>query len=208
MEPGYRLGNIGETHLAELVASDAQRRFGQDKLRSLPRYCFECDVRFACHGECPKNRFRTTPDGEPGLNYLCAGWKAFFHHVDRPMRLMASLLRRHRPAEEIMAILAREEAPLREALARAQRNDPCPCGSGRKFKYCHGSPPRPLPDPARGETAPPAVRRAFLNIHWRILTGYHPSLSIPAVIERRHLRNSACVSFAAIARNPVVQDSN
>ena len=63
-------------------------------------------MRFACHGECPKNRFISTPDGEPGLNYLCAGYKAFFTHIDRPMRLMADLLRQGRYADEAMAMLA------------------------------------------------------------------------------------------------------
>jgi uncharacterized protein len=145
VEPGYLLGNIQEQHMIELVASPQQLRFGQDKRDMLPRYCLECDVRFACHGECPKNRFIETPDGEPGLNYLCAGFKAFFHHVDFPMKLMAGLLRRDREAKEVMAILER-------AFAGVQRNDPCPCGSGRKFKLCHGqAQPNPggkaLPNP-------------------------------------------------------------
>jgi uncharacterized protein len=65
-------------HMIELVASPQQIKFGLDKRDTLPRFCRECDVRFACHGECPKNRFILTPDGEPGLNYLCAGFKAFF----------------------------------------------------------------------------------------------------------------------------------
>jgi uncharacterized protein len=93
---------------------------------------------FACHGECPKNRFIETPDGEPGLNYLCAGYKAFFTHIDRPMRIMAELLRRDRAPSEIMRLLAVEEAQLQRAFAHAGRNDACPCGSGRKFKRCHG----------------------------------------------------------------------
>lgn len=63
-------------------------------------------MRFACQGECPKNRFVPTPDGEPGLNYLCAGYKEFFTHIDGPMRLMADLVRSGRYADEIMAILA------------------------------------------------------------------------------------------------------
>ncbi|MGC8781162.1 MAG: anaerobic sulfatase maturase [Anaerolineae bacterium] len=140
VEPDYLLGNITETHMIELVASDKQRTFGTDKRDTLPRYCRECPVRFACHGECPRNRFITTPDGEPGLNYLCAGYKAFFTHVDRPMRIMADLLRRGRAPAEIMAILAASEAQLRAAFAKAGRNDPCPCGSGKKFKLCHGRP--------------------------------------------------------------------
>ncbi|MEJ5198589.1 MAG: SPASM domain-containing protein, partial [Anaerolineae bacterium] len=140
VEPDYLLGNITETHMLELVASDKQRKFGTDKRDTLPRYCRECPVRFACQGECPRNRFINTPDGEPGLNYLCAGYKAFFTHVDRPMRIMADLLRHRRAPAEIMGILAAEEARLRAAFARAGRNDPCPCGSGKKFKQCHGRP--------------------------------------------------------------------
>ena len=89
VEPGYLLGNIRETPMAELVASEKQRAFGQHKLNSLPKYCRECDVLFACHGECPRNRFITTPDGEPGLNYLCAGYKLFFNHIDPAMKIMA-----------------------------------------------------------------------------------------------------------------------
>jgi len=141
VEPRYRLGNIAERHLLDLVASPQQRRFGADKRDSLPRYCRECPVRFACHGECPRNRFIETPDGEPGLNYLCAGYKAFFGHIDGPMRQMADLLRQGRYADEIMTIRGSETRSLRDAVARAGRNDPCPCGSGRKTKLCHGDMP-------------------------------------------------------------------
>ena len=138
VEPNYYLGNILKTPMIDLVASEKQRRFGQDKKDSLPRYCQECDVLHICHGECPKNRFLETPDGEPGLNYLCAGYKAFFKHADKTMRIMADLLRRNRPASEVMAILARDEADLKTKLAKSGRNDPCPCGSGKKVKKCHG----------------------------------------------------------------------
>jgi len=110
VEPAYRLGNIKEQHMLELVASQRQRRFGLDKRETLPRFCRECDVRFACHGGCPKDRFIETPDGEPGLNYLCAGYKAFFHHVDRPMRIMGELLRRNRAPAEIVQLYAAEDA--------------------------------------------------------------------------------------------------
>jgi uncharacterized protein len=158
VEPNYHLGNIQDVHMSEMVASDQQLKFGQDKRDTLPQYCLDCDVRFACHGECPKNRFTLTPDGEPGLNYLCAGFKHFFHHVDFPMKIMAGLLRRQRPATEVMQILAAEEAKLAAAVAQAGRNDPCPCGSGRKVKKCHGLPEserepkrprRPLPEPQK-----------------------------------------------------------
>ncbi len=90
--PEYRLGNLRETPLAMLVDSTAQQRFGDAKSDTLPRYCRECAVRFACHGECPKHRFLRTPDGDPGLNYLCATYKRFFTHIDSPMRTMAALL--------------------------------------------------------------------------------------------------------------------
>jgi uncharacterized protein len=138
VEPDYLLGNIVDTDMVELVASERQRRFGRDKLTTLPRYCEECEVRFACHGGCPKNRFIETPDGEPGLNYLCAGYKAFFTHADRPMRIMADLLGRNRAPAEIMVLLEASDAALQEQMAGVGRNDPCPCGSGRKFKQCHG----------------------------------------------------------------------
>src|SRR5208283_4982238 len=101
VEPGYLLGNIQQTSMAELVTSEKQRAFGLEKLDNLPKYCRECEVRFACHGECPRNRFITTPDGEPGLNYLCAGYKQFFNHIDPAMKTMAALLRQGRFADEI-----------------------------------------------------------------------------------------------------------
>ena len=134
VEPGYRLGNIRETRMLELVASQQQQRFGLDKRDSLPRYCLECDVRFACHGGCPKDRFIPTPEGEPGLNYLCAGYKDFFHHVDRPMGFMADQLRRDEAPAAIMGLYAKEDA-------RRGRNESCTCASGRKWKHCHGSAP-------------------------------------------------------------------
>jgi uncharacterized protein len=139
VEPEYLLGNIQSDHMLELVASDKQRQFGQDKLDTLPQYCRQCEVRFACHGGCPKNRFIHTPEGESGLNYLCAGYKAFFNHVDRPMQIMVNLLQQRRAPAEIMAIMAAEdEEQLQQAYAKAGRNDPCPCGSRKKFKQCHG----------------------------------------------------------------------
>jgi len=102
VEPKYFLGNIREKSMDELVASEQQQEFGRAKLDTLPRYCRECPVQFACHGECPKNRFITTPDGEPGLNYLCAGYKHFFQHIDLPMRYMVNELRHRRSPMSVM----------------------------------------------------------------------------------------------------------
>ncbi|MFB2973990.1 anaerobic sulfatase maturase [Aerosakkonema sp. BLCC-F183] len=135
VEPDYLLGNIQKDSMRDLVVSPQQQKFGKDKSDSLPNYCRNCDVRFACHGECPKNRFINTPDGEPGLNYLCAGYKAFFRHINHSMQIMAELVRRKYPVKLVMSILAEEEAK----FAKARPNDACPCGSGLKFKKCHGS---------------------------------------------------------------------
>jgi uncharacterized protein len=140
VEPKYRLGNVQNIPLIEMVGSERQRQFGLAKRLALPRYCRECEVRFICNGGCPKNRILHTPDGEPGLNYLCEGYKAFFRHIDQPMQTMAMELRAGRPAANIMLYLAKEEAEQRHRFARAGRNDLCPCGSGRKFKHCHGRP--------------------------------------------------------------------
>lgn len=80
--PEYRVGNIKEKPLEEMAYSEHQGRFGMAKEGLLPGYCRKCEYQFACFGECPKNRFIKTPDGEPGLNYLCSGWKKFFSHID------------------------------------------------------------------------------------------------------------------------------
>ena len=137
VEPAYRLGNIQEIPLIDMVASAQQRQFGLDKRDKLPQYCRDCEVRFVCNGGCPKDRLLQTPDGEPGLNYLCSGLRAFFNHVDRPMRLMTAELQQRRPPANIMRLLAQEEQQLQQRFATAGRNDLCPCGSGRKFKACH-----------------------------------------------------------------------
>ncbi|MCE5299226.1 MAG: anaerobic sulfatase maturase [Methanoregulaceae archaeon] len=98
----HLLGNILEVPIIELVNSDRQRQFGQNKREKLPKYCRECNVLFACRGECPKNRFVVTPDGEPGLNYLCEGYRMFFSHIDRPMKFMVQELTANRPPSNVM----------------------------------------------------------------------------------------------------------
>lgn len=136
VDPEHRLGNLMETPLVQIVTSKQQRAFGLAKRDALPDKCRACDVRFACHGGCPKDRFATAPDDDPALNYLCPGYMAYYHHIDRPMRLMADLLDRGQPADAVMEILNNERTP---ASAGAGRNDPCPCGSGRKYKKCCGA---------------------------------------------------------------------
>jgi uncharacterized protein len=132
VEPAHKLGNIRETHMIDLIVLPQQREFGQAKRDTLPPFCLECDVRFACHGGCPKDRFTRTPDGDLGLHYLCPSYKAFFHHIEPAMRAMCDLLRQDRAPSELVRVYAAEDA------ARG-RNDPCTCGSGRKWKHCHGS---------------------------------------------------------------------
>ena len=136
VEPDYLLGNINDTPMIELIASDKQVAFGQAKRDDLPEFCRSCEVRFACHGGCPKNRFTKTPDGEDGLNYLCAGYKIFFNHINEPMQIMCQLLSQNRAPSDVTAVLEAQEAA---RFAGVGRNDPCPCGSGAKYKKCHGS---------------------------------------------------------------------
>ena len=145
VEPKYLIGNIKDTDVGILMASNKQKKFGKDKRDLLPGFCLECDVLFACRGECPKNRFMTTPpdknhpEGQPGLNYLCEGFKQFFHHIDEPMKIIADLLRKGRPADDVMGILSEKDKEWDRVLSSIGRNDPCPCGSGKKFKKCHGA---------------------------------------------------------------------
>ena len=122
VDPDYLLGNItAGTDAAAARRLRQQRAFGQAKLDTLPAYCRSCDVRFACNGGCPKDRFLTTPDGEPGLHYLCEGYQLFFRHVDEPMKVMAGLLRRGADATGLRDWYAAKDAQ------RAPRG---PAGSG------------------------------------------------------------------------------
>lgn len=97
-----KLGNIFEKNINELVDSGKQIKFGLDKKLKLPQYCRNCEVKFICNGECPKHRFIKTPDGEEGLNYLCAGYKHFFTHINQYMNYMADQLRNKKPPANVM----------------------------------------------------------------------------------------------------------
>jgi uncharacterized protein len=100
--PEYKLGNIKEKSLFAMLKSTEQKEFGKNKLNQLPGYCIQCDYRFACHGECPKHRFENTPDGEPGLNYLCKAYRLFFAHVHPYMQFMGDELANKRPPSNVM----------------------------------------------------------------------------------------------------------
>lgn len=128
----HYLGNIQETSLVELLESPVQKKFGQAKLDTLPRYCQICEVNSMCNGGCPKNRFLKTPDGEEGLNYLCSGYKHFFTHCKPFVMEIAAQWRRQNIERQIQ----RDETTGTRQAPKTGRNEPCPCGSGKKYKNC------------------------------------------------------------------------
>jgi uncharacterized protein len=91
--PEYRLGNITEQPIGDMIFGRRQMAFGFAKRDDLPQWCRQCRYLFTCHGECPKNRLLRSPDGETGVNYLCPGFKRFFAHIDERLREMAARLR-------------------------------------------------------------------------------------------------------------------
>lgn len=109
--PEYKLGNIRNQTLTQMLYSPRQDDFGAMKINSLPRQCRECKYLFACYGECPKNRFAKTKDGELGLNYLCAGYKRYFEHVAPYMDFMKEELRNERPPANVMEFARKNFIP-------------------------------------------------------------------------------------------------
>lgn len=103
--PQYHLGNIADQPLQDMMSSGRQQSFSRMKTAALPSQCRHCRYLFACNGECPRNRFCQTEGGEPGLNYLCAGYHRFFAHVAPYMDYMAAELAAHRPPSNIMGAL-------------------------------------------------------------------------------------------------------
>lgn len=103
--PEYKLGNIREQSLIDMLYGEKQQAFSRLKHTSLPRQCKECDMEFACHGECPKNRFEKDKYGEPGQNYLCQGYYQYYSHVAPYMDFMKRELLAQRPPANIMNVL-------------------------------------------------------------------------------------------------------
>jgi len=139
--PDYKRGNILETSLRALANQPEQLRFGIEKRETLPRQCRDCPVRFSCNGGCPKHRFLKTADGESGLNYFCRSQTRFLRHAGPTLQLMADLIRSGRSAADAMALVKasrRRSGVTALRMEEPQRNSPCPCGSGRKFKVCCG----------------------------------------------------------------------
>jgi uncharacterized protein len=138
VEPRFKLGNIHQTHMLQMLASPEQRKFGQDKRDTLTAQCQGCEVRPVCNGGCPKDRFALSRDGDPGQNYLCPGLELFFTHTRPAMQTMARLLQQRHAPSDVMALIAAEDT-------KNGPYHPCRCGSGLKFRFCHGS---NAPDPA------------------------------------------------------------
>ena len=132
--PKYKLGNIMEMPLVDLIHTPEQRQFGRDKKEKLPKVCLNCEVLDLCHGECPKHRFMIAPDGEKGLNYLCEGYKYFFTSIRPELGVFAELLSMGQPAEGIQSWMVQKDAGFPDLDVEPE--DLCPCGSGKIFKSC------------------------------------------------------------------------
>lgn len=124
VEPAWRIGNIADTPLAEILVSDRLTAFGRDKRRSLPQKCRSCEVLAMCNGECPKNRFVASADATEKENFLCAGYRLFFNHCAPFVEAVAKRWQQS------------AESGSRSIRDGTTRNEPCPCGSGRKYKKC------------------------------------------------------------------------
>jgi uncharacterized protein len=109
--PEFKLGNIKDQSMSAMVESSQQQAFGKAKKSSLPKYCRECEVRFACNGGCPKQRFILTPDDEPGLHYLCSGYKFIFRKMDPYMKAMAKLYQNQQPPAAVMDLIKQKRLP-------------------------------------------------------------------------------------------------
>ena len=131
VEPKFKLGNIHETHMLDLIASPQQRKFGMDKYDTLTAQCKRCEVKQLCNGGCPKDRFALSRDGEEGQNYLCEGLELFYKHTQPAMRTMAQLLNQNLAPSDIVKLYASDDA-------KRKPEDLCTCGSGKIFSVCHG----------------------------------------------------------------------
>ncbi len=130
--PEYKLGNIKQTHISNLVNSPQQQQFGNDKRDKLPEQCLNCDYLFMCHGGCPKNRVEEVEEGKK-LNYLCEGYKRFYDYIDPYLDEIVANLRQHQSPPVIKRKMQKTH---NRRWNNIGRNDKCLCGSGKKFKKC------------------------------------------------------------------------
>jgi uncharacterized protein len=136
VEPAHRLGTVVVDDLGALVESLDQSAFATAKRDDLPGACRSCPVLAMCNGGCPKDRFAIAPGGDPGLNYLCVGYRRFYEHARPHLARMRSLAVRGRPVADIVGELEVAERDLRRRWQMTPRNASCPCGSGKKYKQC------------------------------------------------------------------------
>ncbi|MEJ2051798.1 MAG: SPASM domain-containing protein [Calditrichota bacterium] len=133
-----RIGNVMSYAMADMLDGSQQNKFGQDKHDTLPQYCLDCEFLSYCNGGCPKDRILDSPGGEPGLNYLCKGYKVYYSHTIPIFEKMAECLRMGRPASDYKIVDRLKRREYEDHNGKVGRNDPCPCGSGKKFKKCCG----------------------------------------------------------------------
>ncbi|MFW5976464.1 MAG: anaerobic sulfatase maturase [Bacillota bacterium] len=129
--PEYKLGNIMNKSLSELMNSSKQIEFGDDKRDTLSKKCRNCDYLFICHGGCPKNRVKSIDDTK--INYLCEGYKRFFEYIDPYMQEIVKRINKRQSPKMVNKHLRKIHDSI---WKKTGRNDPCPCGSGKKFKKC------------------------------------------------------------------------
>jgi len=140
--PDHLLGNLNDASILDMLVSERQLHFGQNKQDALPKFCRRCEYVSICAGECPKHRISTTPDGESGLNYLCPGLKLFYEHAAPYMDFMKHQYDAGGAPASVMAWARRRLKPLApNSVATIDFSaigpyDPCPCGSGKKYKFC------------------------------------------------------------------------
>ncbi len=147
VKPENLLGNIHDKPMDALVDGPLQTEFGREKYTRLPAHCRRCKHLRFCYGGCPSDRVKSTPDGEPGLNYVCEGYYKFYDYSAKYFQAMAECLRHQMPPREYRRFMSPGSgasptlaAPqmLARTNAKVGRNDPCPCGSGKKYKRCCG----------------------------------------------------------------------
>ncbi len=136
--PENHLGNIREIPVGQLVDQPFQQKFGTDKRDALTKACRRCRFLQYCWGGCPNHRHSLSPDGEPGHNRLCEGYMMFYRYTLPYFEAMAQCLRANRPARDYRLAMGQQSLQQNAAKTTPGRNDPCPCGSGKKYKKCHG----------------------------------------------------------------------
>jgi uncharacterized protein len=121
--PEYARGNIMTDDMAKILCSTQQQAFGMSKAMSMPEYCRSCKFVNACNGGCLKHRFAKTPTGDPGLNYLCPGFKLFFNYIDPYMQKMADLIKMGRPASDIVESLPKKQGPTKPTAKNKRKRN-------------------------------------------------------------------------------------